>query len=300
MARVSEIRFVGYAVPDLAAERRFYSDVWGLTEVPSDDGMAYFAAAGTAEKYVVRLRQDETQRVDIIGWAADTRSDVDALFEQVREAGGRIIAEPQQLATLGGGYGFRFFDPDGHETQISADVEQGEARMLERGEAIPVKISHVVIHSPDHKALVAWYERALGFRVSDWLGDFMCFMRCNAWHHRLAILPGPPCLNHVAYDVLTIDDMMKGVARLKKNDVAIQWGPGRHTAGNNTFSYFTTPAMNVVEYTSELEQVDDEHHQHQVHAPSPEAMDQWGTGVGGPQALPKPAPDKGLWQVAPA
>jgi len=40
MARVSEIRFVGYAVPDLVAERRFYKDVWGLTEVPSDDGMA--------------------------------------------------------------------------------------------------------------------------------------------------------------------------------------------------------------------------------------------------------------------
>jgi catechol 2,3-dioxygenase-like lactoylglutathione lyase family enzyme len=300
MARVSEVRYVGYAVPDLEAERRFYADVWGLTEVPADDGMAYFAAAGTPVKYVVRLRQDAVQRIDVMAWAAETHADVDALFTQVKDAGGKIITEPHEQATLGGGYGFRFFDPDGHTLEVSADVERGDARDLKRGEAIPVKISHIVMHSPDHRATVAWYEKALGFRVSDWLGDFMCFMRCNTWHHRLAFLPGPPCLNHVAYDVLTIDDMMKGIARLKKNDVDIQWGPGRHTAGNNTFSYFTTPAMNVVEYTSELEEVDDDHHQHAVHVPSPDTMDQWGTGVGGPQTMPKPAPDAGLWTPAAA
>jgi len=300
MARVSEVRYVGYAVPDLEAERRFYADVWGLTEVTADDGMVYFAAAGTPEKYVVRLRQDAVQRIDVMAWAADTRADVDALFTQVKDAGGRIITELHEQTTLGGGYGFRFFDPDGHTLEVSAEVERGDSRDLKRGEAIPVKISHIVMHAPDHRATVAWYEKALGFRVSDWLGDFMCFMRCNAWHHRLAFLPGPPCLNHVAYDVLTIDDMMKGIARLKKNDVDIKWGPGRHTAGNNTFSYFTTPAMNVVEYTSELEEVDDDHHQHTVHVPSPDTMDQWGTGVGGPQTMPKPAPDAGLWTPAAA
>jgi catechol 2,3-dioxygenase-like lactoylglutathione lyase family enzyme len=297
MARVSEIRFVGYAVPDLEAERKFYTDVWGLIEVADQDGLVYFAAAGTPEKYVVRLRQADEQRVDVIAWAAQTRGDVDALFEQVKAEGGKIISEPQALTGLGGGYGFRFFDLDGHTLQISAEVEEGPWRDLKRGEAIPTKISHVVMHSPNHKAAVAWYEKVLGFKVSDWLGDFMCFLRCNSWHHRLAFLPGPPCLNHVAYDVLTVDEMMRSIARLKKNDVAIQWGPGRHTAGNNTFSYFTTPANNVVEYTSELEAVDDATWQMTVHTPTPDTMDQWGVGVGGPQTMPHPAPDKGLWKA---
>ena len=35
-------------------------------------------------------------------------------------------------------------------------------------------------------------------------------------HHRIAILPGPPCLNHVAYDMLGVDDMMRGIGRLKQ------------------------------------------------------------------------------------
>ena len=37
----------------------------------------------------------------------------------------------------------------------------------------------------------------------------------------------------------------------------MRWGPGRHTAGNNTFSYFVTPNGFAVEYTSELEQVNE-------------------------------------------
>ena len=33
MSRVTEIRYVGYGVPDLEAERSFYRDNWGLREV---------------------------------------------------------------------------------------------------------------------------------------------------------------------------------------------------------------------------------------------------------------------------
>jgi hypothetical protein len=138
----------------------------------------------------------------------------------------------------------------------------------------------------------------LGFRISDWLGDFMCFLRCNSAHHRIAFLPGPPCLNHVAYDMADLDAMMRGVGRLKRQDVDILWGPGRHTAGNNAFSYFTTPAGFAVEYTAELEEVDFANHVAKVIPPAPQIMDQWGVGVGGPQTMPHPAPDPGLFQPA--
>ena len=78
----------------------------------------------------------------------------------------------------------------------------------------------------------------------------------------------------------------------------LRWGPGRHTAGNNVFSYFTTPAGFAVEYTSDLEDVDFVHHEAKVHAPSPLVMDQWGIGIGGPHTMPKPEPDPGLFQPA--
>lgn len=300
MSRVTEIRYVGYAVPDLEAERAFYNDQWKLVEAGEKDGMIHFAADGGEEGYVVRLRAAEEKRIDVIALAADSRADVDALHEKLAAMGARIIFAPKDLDTLGGGYGFRFFSPDGLTFEISSDVARRDARDLSRWEGVPQKISHIVLHSPDHKALVQWFCDVLGFKVSDWLGDFMCFLRCNGAHHRIAILPGPPCLNHVAYDMLSVDDMMVGINRLRQKGTDIRWGPGRHTAGNNTFSYFTTPAGFAVEYTSELEYVDFESHEPKVHIPGPKVMDQWGIGVGGPQTMPHPEPDKGLFQAVEA
>lgn len=298
MARVSEIRFVGYGVPDIEAERAFYRHVWGLRQVAEEDGMIYFAAEGHDEPYVVRLRQAEEKRIDVIALAASSRADIDELHARVEAAGCRIIFAPRDLDSLGGGYGFRFFARDGLTFELSCDVARGTRRALERWEGIPQKISHIVLHSPDHHAAVAFFVDILGFKVSDWLGDFMCFLRCNDAHHRIAFLPGPPCLNHVAYDMPSIDDMMRGIHRLKLKGIDIRWGPGRHTAGNNTFSYFTTPAGFAVEYTSELDHVDDATWEATIYTPAPLIMDQWGIGTGGPQTMPHPEPDKGLFQPA--
>jgi catechol 2,3-dioxygenase-like lactoylglutathione lyase family enzyme len=300
MARVNEIRYVGYGVSDLAAERAFYRDAWRLREVGTQDDMVYLACEGHDEHHVVRLRAADEQRIDVIALAAETRDDVDALHDKVVAAGCKMIFAPRPLDGLGGGYGFRFFSPDGLPFEVSSDVARGPSRHIARWEGVPQKISHIVLHSPDHKAMAQFFVDVLGFRVSDWLGEFMVFLRCNSVHHRLAILPGPPCLNHVAYDMLTVDDMMRGIQRLKQSGTDIRWGPGRHTAGNNTFSYFTTPNGFAVEYTSEVEEVDFETHEAKVHEPGPKVMDQWGIGVGGPQTMPHPHADAGLFVPAAA
>ena len=295
MSRVTEIRYVGYGTADLAAEAAFYADVWGLVPVPSDDGMAWFKTQGHDEHHVVRLRAADENRCDVIAMAADSRADVDALCTQVRASGAQVVHEPRALTTPGGGYGFRFFSPDGLLMEVSSDVARGTARTIDRWEGLPVKISHIVLHSPDHRALMQWMCDVLGFRVSDWLGDFMGFLRCNSAHHRFAILPGPACLNHVAYDMTGVDGMMRGGHQLKVKGYDIVWGPGRHTAGDNAFSYFVSPGGFAVEYTAELEEVDFETHQSKVLTPAPLVMDQWGIGTGGPQTMPHPAPNPGLF-----
>lgn len=296
MSRVSEIRYVGYATPDFEEERAFYADVWGLDEVPSDDGMAYFKARGADEHHVVRLRSSDVKRIDVIAFALASRADVDTLHARIAANGEKIIHAPQPLTSPGGGYGFRCFSPDGLTFEFSSDVATEAVAPVGRWDGVPVRISHIVLHSPDHKALTQWFIDMLGFRLSDWLGDFMSFLRCNAAHHRIAILPGPPCLNHVAYDMNGVDGLMRGIHRLKMRKVDIRWGPGRHTAGNNIFSYFVTPSGFAVEYTSELEMVDDDNWVPTVHEPAPLLMDQWSIGVGGPQTMPQPEADRGLFQ----
>ena len=70
MSRVTEIRYVGYGVEDFEAERKFYSDDWGLVEVAAQDGLAWFKTHGHDEHHVVRLRRAEVNHVDVIAPAA--------------------------------------------------------------------------------------------------------------------------------------------------------------------------------------------------------------------------------------
>ena len=296
---VTDLHYVALAVPDLAAERAFFGETWGLTEVGEQDGKVYFAAEASAYPYVIRLRQDAERKTDLIGFTAASRADVDALFAQVRGAGCKIISEPGDAEGPAGGYAFRFFDPDGRAIEVISDTTPRTPRSLARGEAIPTGLSHIVLHTPEPAKLVKFYEDVLGFRLSDWIGTFMAFLRCNPVHHRLAILPGPPALNHVAFDVSSVDELMRGLARMHEKGVTLSWGPGRHTAGNNTFTYYLTPNGNAVEYTSDLEQIDETSWQPTVHEFSPSITDQWGTGRIIPGNVPhaEMTPDKGLWQV---
>jgi catechol 2,3-dioxygenase-like lactoylglutathione lyase family enzyme len=281
---ITHLRHVDLAVPDFAKQVEFYSGTWGLTTEHTDSGLAFLAAEGSPEQYIVRLRESADKRIDLISFGAQSPADVDALAAKLATDGVRLVTEPGLINTPGGGYGFRFFDNEGRTVEISADVAIRQHRAIEAGESIPVRLSHVVINSPKPDETRAFYERHLGFRLSDTLmhprmGNMMWFMRINAWHHSLAIARGPhPSLHHASFEMRDIDSYMRGTGRLLRAGVEKIWGPGRHMAGNNTFSYFLDPHGNTVEYTTELELIDeDSWHPHLYDFTRPEVSDQWGT-----------------------
>jgi catechol 2,3-dioxygenase-like lactoylglutathione lyase family enzyme len=316
MARVTSLRHVDVAVPDFDQAVDFYGGIWGLKRVDGEKDVAFLAAEGSTEQFVYRIRKAEEKRLDLIAFGADSPEDVDELAGSLAGEGVRFVSEPDSMQTPGGGYGFRFFDPDGRVVEISAGVEQRQAREVALREGIPVALNHVVLNSPNRKPVEAFYAEKLGFKLSDWI-PFMGFYRCNANHHSLAIADGEVAsLNHVAFEVRSIDDMMRGSGRVMKDGRArILMGPGRHSAGDNTFYYFFDPQGNVSEYTAEVEQIVDENAwTPREHPPT----DMWGTAQmpGRPagtqmdpparqaQAADTPPirprqPDAGLWVAPP-
>ncbi len=300
-ARVNKLRYVAVAVTDLASERKFLTDIWGLREVAGDGDIVYFAAETSTEPFIYRLRQADEKRLDLISFGTESSADVDEIAARLRDSGVQLISEPHILDAPGGGYGFRFFDPDGRTVEISSDVSERESRTLDRGESIPGSLSHVVLHAGNVQSIVAFYEKQLGFRVSDWLGNAFCFLRCNEWHHSIAFLPGPPALNHVAFVMRDLNEVMRGVGRLVRSDVTLAWGPGRHTAGDNVFAYFLAPSGFVLEYTAEVEKVDEATWEPRVYERSPDISDQWGTGtlLGDLEKMGRPSVDPGLFVAPP-
>jgi catechol 2,3-dioxygenase len=85
-------------------------------------------------------------------------------------------------------------------------------------------------------------------------------------------------LNHVAFDVPDLDSVMRGAGRMRDHGYPIEWGVGRHGAGNNVFAYFAGPEEFPIEYTAEVLQIDDSY---VPHGPDhwrwpPGRADQWG------------------------
>ena len=122
---------------------------------------------------------------------------------------------------------------------------------------MPQRLAHAVLNSHDIAAAQGFTEQAPGFVLAD-RARSMAFMNCNRDHHSIAFGDTDnDALNHIAFVMPTLDAVMRGGGRMNDAGHAIQWGPGRHGPGDNAFNYFIDPFGIVIEYTAEVEQIDD-------------------------------------------
>jgi catechol 2,3-dioxygenase len=129
-----------------------------------------------------------------------------------------------------------------------------EMKQLKRPRGLPFrigKIGHVVLNVSDVRRSVRFYTEMLGFEVSDVYPDGMVpggmvFMRCNADHHGVAlvgIMPGQSPnkeLNHMAFEVGTLDEVLRARDFLRAHKVPIDF-EGRRRAGCQIAVEFRDP-----------------------------------------------------------
>ena len=253
----------------------YYAGPWGLQQLTDSDDRAAVLRATGPEHHVLELHRADRNGVDHIGLGlADDRA-VDTAAAGLAARGARLLSEPAELDRPGAGYGFRIADPEGRVVELAARTEA--VASLPDG-AAPTKIAHVVLNTADIEALCTWWCDVLGFRVSDWSERQMVFLRCNTDHHSIAFNRAEwASLNHVAYEVPSLDAYMASLGRLARAGHAVGWGPGRHGPGNNAFGYFVDPAGTVPEITAEVQQVDEATWIPRTWPRTPEMSDRWGT-----------------------
>lgn len=278
-ARVKSLRSVHLATTDLARAKAFFTEVWRLEPV-ADEADA-LGLRGT-DRYHDILGLKLAPRAAVIRVVLDggDRANVDALYEQVRKAGRPTDAPPRPLTWPGGGYGFGCKDPEGRNFAIICDVaDHGSGG--DRPDR-PRRLSHVNLNCADNDKTFAFLRDALGFALSDHANNFR-FIRCNADHHSLVIgFNDSATLNHIAFEMPELDSVMRGIGRMRDHGYPVEWGPGRHGPGNNVFAYFCGPEEFPLEYTGEMQQVDDNY---PVGGPDdwtwpPGRVDQWGITPG--------------------
>lgn len=283
VVRLRSLRSASLRTTELGAAAEFYEHVWGLEPSDTDTGSVWLRGTGP-EHHILQLVDGAASGLDKIVFAVATPGEIDDAARALERRGVPLVAGPGPLDQAGGGYGLRLVDPEGRLVELCADTYAVVPGDPEGRSARPRKLAHVVLNTVDIDTACAFYTAVLGMRISDWSEHQMAFLRCNADHHVIAFNQAPwTSINHVAYEMGSIDHFMRGVGRLRHHGRTPLWGPGRHGPGNNTFSYFADPGGLVCEYTSEVDQVTEDAWLCRVWRRTPELSDLWGT-AGPPSA----------------
>ncbi len=133
------------------------------------------------------------------------------------------------------------------------------------------KIGHVVLHVHDIERSTKFYTEVLGFKISDvYSGDGMLpggavFMRVNADHHGIALFQahGSPepgrGMNHVAFELSTLDELVRFRTHLRQHDVPIDFD-GRRRAGVQLAVEFRDPDGHRLEVYWGIDQIGSDDH----------------------------------------
>lgn len=275
-SRVSALRSVALYVPDLVRAESFYTSIWRLEVVARTAEGIYLKGAG-ADHHLLSLHERAgPASIRHVTLRARNLRDLDAVAIKVLAEGGRVVVPVGEVNEPGGGMSVTVADADGRRFQLV----HGDALGVAATESAdrPVRLAHVVLNSHQVEVTRRFLESVFDFSLSD-RTRIMAFMRCNSDHHTIALGDTDnDALNHIAFLMPDIDSVMRGGGRMKDAGFDIAWGPGRHGPGNNAFNYFIGPFGEVIEYTAEVEQIDDSYH---PRSPAdwkwaPGRIDQWG------------------------
>lgn len=273
------LRSIDIGVTDLKAAENFYTQVWNLAVVARNDHQVFLRGSG-AFHHILVLHESPRADVRLLTFSVDSLQALEQIAANVPMHGGELVTDRHAVDEPGGGVAIIVRDPQQRLLRfVHGDERHDDAHPVKDH---PVKITHVVFNSSDVSRAQEFYERALGFILSD-RTRIMAFMRCGSDHHSVALADADDdTLNHIAFQMPDLDSVMRGGGRMCDAGYPIEWGVGRHGPGNNAFAYFIGPSGFVIEYTAEVEQVDDSY---VARGPDdwkwpPGRVDQW--GISGP------------------
>ena len=273
------MRSVALNVPDLIAAEAFYTDIWHLEVVSKSANAIYFRGTGADHHLLALHYAPGVARIRHVTLRARDRSALELVATAAVQAGGRVVEPLSEINEPGGGEGVTIADPDGRIFQlVYGDAQHADACEIKDK---PTRLAHAVLNSHDVEATRQFMEDVFDFSLSD-RTRIMAFMRCNNDHHSIALGDTDnDALNHIAFLMPDLDSVMRGGGRMRDAGYGIEWGPGRHGPGDNAFNYFVGPFDIVIEYTAEVEQIDDSY---QAGQPAdwtwpPGRVDQWGISI---------------------
>lgn len=253
MINVSAIGHATFETPDLDRLVDYYLNVLGLVLVDRVGDTAYLATPH--DYHSVVLKQGSVARCTQITLQLPQDIDLNDVTKQLAADGLSPKLETHSQPSTPGTISFD--GPDGIRVGLirTRDVPQ-KAKPAGIG---PRKLGHIAFNVHDVQGAVDFFTKLLGFRVSDWMGDFFAFLRCGPDHHTVNLLHGNTNkMHHIAFEANDWEHIRTACDFLGKQKIPLIWGPGRHGIGHNIFIYHHTPDGQIMELYTDLDQMSDE------------------------------------------
>jgi len=250
---VSKLGYVALETPDIDAMVNYYTNILDFALVEQTNDEAFLTTTFDHHSVVIRRGKtkartvvgyeiwedlaDAERRLRDTGFAVERRSDIAPSTPDVLVLEEPSTGTPVHLYDAQSGSGVEGYTP-----------------------LRPTKLGHIAAFVDDLKPLQDFYQGLLGFKWSDTIGDFFVFLRCNADHHAANFMASRKRsgLHHIAYEMRDLNHLQTMLDHLGNNNYRLDWGPGRHGAGHNIFTYHKDPDGNNIELFTQLDVIHDE------------------------------------------
>jgi catechol 2,3-dioxygenase-like lactoylglutathione lyase family enzyme len=254
MIRVTKIAHASYETPDLDQQVEYYTDVMGLSLVAKEKDTAYLAS--TVDHHSIVLRRGAQAQCVRLGFQIPIEADLDAFDKQVSAHGVKTARKKDPEPSISEAVTFE--DVKGTVIEVFKRDAFSHQKFQQKG-VVPFKLGHVAFHCVDVKKVTKFYCDVLGFRESDWMGDFFSFLRCGPDHHTINLMgTGSNRHFHTAFELRDWSHMHDACDFLSLRGFKLLWGPGRHGIGHNLFAYHRAPNGLITETFAELDRMNEE------------------------------------------
>lgn len=265
--RLSQLAHVELITPTPQESLDFWTGVVGLECSERDGRSAFLRAWGDRFHHTLVLTEGEQPALGHIGWRAESAEALAAAVAALEDAG---AGEGWLETSSGHGPAFRYRSPGGQLHEVFWEVERftpsaemaspfpnRPQRYRPRGVAVRC-IDHVTVCAHNPRVDAEWYRDTLGHRFTEYTvipdrPDFPVFAMTTVCEraHDLGIVwdptPARGRVNHVSYYVESPEELLRAADVLLNEDVAIEFGPGKHGMGEQHYVYVREPSGMRVE-----------------------------------------------------
>ena len=268
------LAYARVAATDLAAAHSFAVTILGLETVEIGDEEIAFRSDARARSLVF----DGSGAGPVLGLAMDDETDLDRVAERLTQNGFPCAFGDEALVRRREAHRILVaHDSSGNRIELVTHPLVSGRRFFPTRDCGVVDFQGVGLRSVDIERDVFFWTVLLGAHVSDRVGD-ITYLSIDDMHHRIALYPSRRGgLLNVAFEVESLDEVMRNAHFVASHQVRIVQGPGRETASDQIFLHFAGPSETLFSFVAGMRRFDPSKQRPRQFARKAEALCAWGS-----------------------